>query len=79
MTRFLERLGPLRGPVALIAAVSFVSSLGIGVMLPLMPLYALSLGASPLQLGLMTSVFALANTAGQFASPAQNPLSHSVR
>lgn len=58
----------MRGPIALIAAVSFVSSLGIGVMLPLMPLYALSLGASPLQLGLMTSVFALANTAGQMLS-----------
>ncbi|MBI4346988.1 MAG: MFS transporter [Elusimicrobia bacterium] len=68
MTGLLERLRPLRGPVALIAAVSFVSSLGIGVMLPLMPLYALSLGASPLQLGLMTSVFALANTAGQLVA-----------
>lgn len=37
-------------------------------MLPLLPLYALSLGASPLQLGLMTSGFAIANGVAQFAS-----------
>ena len=37
-------------------------------MLPLLPLYALSLGASPLQLGLMTSGFAVANGVAQFAS-----------
>src|SRR5687767_10750744 len=37
-------------------------------MLPLLPLYGLSLGASPLQLGLMTSGFAIANAIAQFAS-----------
>ena len=54
--------------LAVLAAISFVSSLGISIMLPLLPLYALSLGASPLQLGLMTSGFAVANGVAQFAS-----------
>ncbi len=52
----------------MLATISFVSSLGISIMLPLLPLYALSLGASPLQLGLMTSGFAVANGVAQFAS-----------
>jgi len=51
-----------------LAAISFVSSLGISIMLPLLPLYALSLGASPLELGLMTSGFAIANGVAQFGS-----------
>ncbi|HEY6201942.1 MAG TPA: MFS transporter [Candidatus Limnocylindria bacterium] len=54
--------------LAVLATISFVSSLGISIMLPLLPLYALSLGASPLQLGLMTSGFAVANGLAQFAS-----------
>ncbi len=37
-------------------------------MLPLLPLYGLSLGASPLQLGLLTSAFAIANAVGQLAA-----------
>src|SRR3989338_10243747 len=65
MRTLADRLAALRGPLAVVAAVSFVSSLGIGVMLPLMPLYAISLGASPVQLGLMTSAFSLMNTGGQ--------------
>ena len=65
MRPLADRLAALRGPLAVVAAVSFVSSLGIGVMLPLMPLYAISLGASPVQLGLMTSAFSLMNTGGQ--------------
>jgi len=51
-----------------LAAITFVSSLGIGVMLPLIPLYARSLGASPLQLGLLTSGFAVANSLGQLSA-----------
>lgn len=60
-----SRLAAVRGPLAVVAAISFISSLGIGVMLPLMPLYAISLGATPVQLGLMTAAFSLTNTAGQ--------------
>lgn len=68
MRSLVSALGLMRGPLAVVAAISFVSSLGIGVMLPLMPLYALSLGASPMELGLLTSAFALANTAGQIVA-----------
>jgi MFS family permease len=65
----LKRLRASGSPaLAVLATISFVSSLGISIMLPLLPLYALSLGASPLQLGLMTSGFAVANGVAQFAS-----------
>lgn len=59
------RLASLDPRVLILAAISFISSLGIGVMVPLIPLYAVSLGASPVQLGLLTSAFALANAAAQ--------------
>jgi MFS family permease len=52
--------------LAVLVTISFVSSLGISIMLPLLPLYGLSLGATPLQLGLVTSAFAVAQSAGQF-------------
>jgi MFS family permease len=47
---------------------SFVSQLGIAVMLPLIPLYAISLGAAPWQLGLLTSTFAITSAAGQLGA-----------
>ncbi|MBI2324331.1 MAG: MFS transporter [Chloroflexi bacterium] len=57
------------GPALIVlATISFASQLGIAIMLPLLPLYGLSLGASPTQLGLMTSAFAVANAAAQFGS-----------
>lgn len=59
----IRSLGPA---LPVLAAISFVSSLGISIMLPLLPLYGLSLGATPLQLGLLTSAFAVANSVGQF-------------
>lgn len=46
----------------------FVGQLGIAIMLPLMPLYALYLGATPLHLGLLTSAFTIANTATQLGT-----------
>jgi MFS family permease len=51
-------------PLALLAAISFIVQVGVAVMLPLLPLYAISLGASPFVLGLLTSSFAVANTLG---------------
>src|SRR6266542_4470194 len=66
--RMRERLLARRGPLAVLAAIQFVSSLGIAIMLPLIPLYALSLGASPLVLGLLTAAFAITNALGQFAT-----------
>jgi MFS family permease len=46
----------------------FVSQLGIGVMLPIIPLYAITLGASPRELGLLTTAFSLANVAAQLGT-----------
>jgi MFS family permease len=65
----IQRLRASGSPaLAVLVAISLLSSLGISIMLPLLPLYALSLGASPLQLGLMTSGFAIANGLAQFTS-----------
>lgn len=55
----------LRGPLGVLAAMLFVSQLGIGVMLPIIPLYAIALGASPRDLGLLTTAFSLMNVVGQ--------------
>ncbi len=62
----LSRVRSLGPALPVLASISFVSSLGISIMLPLLPLYGLSLGATPLQLGLLTSAFAVANSFGQF-------------
>lgn len=65
-------ISALRGSMSLslgiLALISFVSSLGISIMLPLLPLYGLELGASPIELGLMTSGFAVANSMGQLGA-----------
>lgn len=63
----LAALRDLRGPLGVLASMLFVSQLGIGVMLPIIPLYAISLGASPRDLGLLTTAFSLANVAAQLA------------
>jgi MFS family permease len=54
--------------LALLAAIGFVSQVGIAVMLPLLPLYATELGAPPFVLGLLTSSFAVTNAVGQVGS-----------
>lgn len=61
----LGALRDLRGPLGVLASMLFVSQLGVGVMLPIIPLYAISLGASPRDLGLLTTAFSLANVAAQ--------------
>jgi MFS family permease len=52
----------------ILAAVGFVSQLGIAIMLPLLPLFAIELGGDPTTLGLLTSAFAVTNTVGQLSS-----------
>ena len=67
----IARLGALRSlptPLLILGGMTFVSSLGISMMIPLLPLYGLALGATPLQLGLMTSAFAIANAVSQFGT-----------
>lgn len=61
----LAVLTELRGALGILAAMLFVSQLGIAVMLPIIPLYAIALGAAPRDLGLLTTAFALANVAAQ--------------
>ncbi|HEX4897580.1 MAG TPA: MFS transporter [Candidatus Limnocylindrales bacterium] len=57
-------------PIAVLALIAFVSQVGVSVMLPLLPLYAQDLGATPDQLGLMVSSFAITQTIGQLGSGA---------
>jgi len=54
--------------IALLAAIAFVTQTGVAIMLPLLPLYATQLGASPGVLGWMTSIFAITNAGGQLVS-----------
>lgn len=58
----------LNRPVAVLAFTAFVSQVGVAVMLPLLPLYAVSLGATPFVLGLLTTGFALTNAVGQLVA-----------
>ena len=52
MNRFAG-LRALPTPLLILAGMTFVSSLGVSMMIPLLPLYGLALGASPIQLGLV--------------------------
>jgi MFS family permease len=51
--------------LALLAFIAFIAQVGIAVMLPLLPLFATELGASPFVLGMLTSAFAVTNGIGQ--------------
>lgn len=53
--------------IALLGAMSFITQVGVSIMLPLLPLYATSLGATPTVLGLLTSSFAVLIAIGQLA------------
>src|SRR5439155_1692952 len=51
--------------IALLGAMAFITQVGVSIMLPLLPLYATSLGATPTVLGLLTSGFAVTIAVGQ--------------
>ena len=51
--------------IALLGAMAFITQVGVSIMLPLLPLYATSLGATPPVLGLLTSSFAVLIAVGQ--------------
>ena len=51
--------------IALLGAMAFITQVGVSIMLPLLPLYATSLGATPTVLGLLTSAFAVTIAVGQ--------------
>jgi MFS family permease len=56
--------------IAILASISFISNLGVSIMLPLLPLFAVQIGATPGELGLMVSIFAITQTIGQLGSGA---------
>jgi MFS family permease len=62
------RLRAVEPALLLLAAMVFIVQVGVAVMLPLLPLYARSLGASPFVLGLLTSSFAVTNALGQLVT-----------
>ncbi len=70
-TRLLATTARLRSvepALLLLAAMVFIVQVGVAVMLPLLPLYARSLGAAPFVLGLLTSTFAVTNALGQLVT-----------
>ncbi|MEP7082889.1 MAG: MFS transporter, partial [Chloroflexota bacterium] len=54
--------------LAVLAFIGFISQVGISVMLPLLPLFATELGATPFVLGLLTASFAITNAVGQLGT-----------
>lgn len=58
----------LNPALALLAFIGFISQVGISVMLPLLPLFASELGATPFVLGLLTASFAVTNAIGQLGT-----------
>jgi MFS transporter, DHA1 family, multidrug resistance protein len=54
--------------IAILALLSFISQAGVSIMLPLLPLYAVAVGASPAEVGLMVSAFSATSTIGQLGS-----------
>ena len=55
-------------PILTLAAISFISQVGVSIMLPLLPIFAIQIGASPRELGLMVSIFAVTVAVGQLGS-----------
>ncbi|HUH16919.1 MAG TPA: MFS transporter [Methylomirabilota bacterium] len=62
------RSGALDPALGLLAFIAFIAQVGVAVMLPLLPLFATELGASPFELGLLTSAFAITNGIGQLGA-----------
>ena len=54
-SRVSQVAGGLDPALSVLAFIGFISQVGIGVMLPLLPLYATELGAPPRVLGLLTA------------------------
>jgi MFS transporter, DHA1 family, multidrug resistance protein len=64
-TRVRAGIAGISPALWLLAFIAFIAQVGIAVMLPLLPLFATELGASPFVLGLLTSAFAVTNGVGQ--------------
>ncbi len=68
ITRARAGLLAIDPALGLLAFIAFIAQVGIAVMLPLLPLFATELGASPFELGLLTSAFAVTNGVGQLGA-----------
>ena len=70
--RFRSRIGAIAAEIdrsiAVLALLSFISNAGVSIMLPLLPLYAVAVGATPAEVGLMVSAFSVTSTIGQLAA-----------
>jgi MFS family permease len=64
----LAALRELSPALALLAGIALVAQIGISIMIPLLPVYATTLGASPNVLFWLTSGFAITSTVGQLAA-----------
>lgn len=58
----------LSGPLLLLAGIALIAQVGISIMLPLLPVYATRLGATPDVLFWLTSSFAVTSTVGQLGA-----------
>ena len=54
--------------IGILALLAFISQLGVAIMLPLLPLYAVQVGATPGQMGLMVGAFSVTSTLGQLSA-----------
>ena len=67
-----SRLGAIAAEIdrsiAILGLLAFISQAGVSIMLPLLPLYAVAVGATPAEVGLMVSAFSVTSTIGQLAS-----------
>lgn len=54
--------------IVVLALLAFISQVGVAIMLPLLPLYAVEIGATPSELGLMVGAFSVTTTVGQLAA-----------
>lgn len=68
MPGVLARVRGLDRPIALLAFMAFITQVGVAIMLPLLPLFAIELGATPFVLSLLVGAFAVAIAAGQLAA-----------
>src|SRR5438128_4815796 len=65
-------LGLVTRPLLIICLTIFVNLVGFGIIIPLLPFYAQTFGASPLVIGLLFAVFSLAQL---IAAPALGDIS----
>jgi MFS family permease len=66
--RVASAVGGIDRAIAVLALLAFISQAGVSIMLPLLPLYAVEIGATPTQLGFMVGAFSVTTTIGQLAA-----------